>query len=624
MAQKRHALRMPGFRVVPVLAAIVMVAGMFPISTGAQAPPPVPPPCLTKIDFETNAAGVPLATGQIIDDEWAAWGIHVSAVGNSPGPNPAMVFNSAAPTGGDPDLGTPNQFYGGPGIGAGGGPGPGANTTALGKILIISEDNDPSDPDDDGQGGTITFTYDADAFIDSLEILDIEETAPATVRVYNASNQLLKSVPILTLGDNSYQTVVVNQGGVRKMVISLAGSGGLPSVTQSLPLLGCIGDYVWHDDNRNQDEDYGTEIGLAGVRVRLLKVVGNTLTLFRIATTNASGFYLFDKLEAGTYVIDVNEFDLLSHFPNGFLLTTNNEPYTYNLAAGEEHREADFGYDDLEGEVALGDWVWYDVNNNGQQDDGGPDEVGIPCVTVELLDSGGSPIGLTDTDSWGIYHFYGLAPGAYSTRVYPQDADIGAFITWKTAGTPSPTCNLGELPPVTQRANITTPPQKSTNLPNPGDFDWTLDYGFTDAPLAITLASFEAQPQASSMRVSWETVSELNNAGFNLYRGSSAAPESMLAYVASVAPGANYGASYEWFDTDVVSGQTYWYWLEDVDINGAATLHGPVSARYVTPTAVTLQAFDVASAPSIAIWAGLAGLVMMLAAVGMLGKRLAR
>lgn len=49
------------------------------------------------------------------------------------------------------------------------------------------------------------------------------------------------------------------------------------------------------------------------------------------------------------------------------------------------------------------------------------------------------------------------------------------------------------------------------------------------------------------------------------------------------------GFTYTWNDTDVVSGQTYYYWLEDVDLNGTTTLHGPVSVTVSAPTAVTIS-----------------------------------
>jgi hypothetical protein len=49
------------------------------------------------------------------------------------------------------------------------------------------------------------------------------------------------------------------------------------------------------------------------------------------------------------------------------------------------------------------------------------------------------------------------------------------------------------------------------------------------------------------------------------------------------------GAAYNFQDFDVAAGQTYFYALEDVDLNGAATLHGPVSVVFQAPTAVALD-----------------------------------
>jgi hypothetical protein len=123
---------------------------------------------------------------------------------------------------------------------------------------------------------------------------------------------------------------------------------------------------------------------------------------------------------------------------------------------------------------------------------------------------------------------------------------------------------------------------------------------YAGSPLAITLASFDAQAQSDHVRVAWETVSELNNAGFNLYRTSAAdqqpAPADLLAFVPSQAPGGTAGAAYSFRDSNVVGGQTYWYWLKDVELNGATALHGPVSVIYAAPTAVTLSAMQVGSA----------------------------
>ncbi|MCB0004484.1 MAG: hypothetical protein KDI07_14320 [Anaerolineae bacterium] len=132
-----------------------------------------------------------------------------------------------------------------------------------------------------------------------------------------------------------------------------------------------------------------------------------------------------------------------------------------------------------------------------------------------------------------------------------------------------------------------------TNLADTPDF-WYIDFVEVtyDSPLAVTLADFSAQQQDDHVLVAWETSSELDNQGFNLYRSTSdAAPEIQLnnALIPSQSPGSTSGHFYTWEDRDgLTPDTTYYYWLEDVSLSGATTLHGPVSATYSTPTAVTL------------------------------------
>ena len=115
----------------------------------------------------------------------------------------------------------------------------------------------------------------------------------------------------------------------------------------------------------------------------------------------------------------------------------------------------------------------------------------------------------------------------------------------------------------------------------------------TAGPLAVTLVSFAAEATPDGALVRWETVSEVDNAGFNLYRNTT--PDTvgeLLANVPSQAPGSTQGYAYSYDDADVQAGQTYWYWLEDVSLSGATTLHGPVSVTVQTPTAVSLAGFE--------------------------------
>jgi hypothetical protein len=108
-----------------------------------------------------------------------------------------------------------------------------------------------------------------------------------------------------------------------------------------------------------------------------------------------------------------------------------------------------------------------------------------------------------------------------------------------------------------------------------------------DAPLAIALARFDATATASGVMLTWETVSEIDNQGFHVLRsGSTDVSATAQAFVPSLAPGSSQGASYEWLDTDVSLGSTYFYWLEDISTSGILTRHGPVRIELQTPTAV--------------------------------------
>jgi len=98
-------------------------------------------------------------------------------------------------------------------------------------------------------------------------------------------------------------------------------------------------------------------------------------------------------------------------------------------------------------------------------------------------------------------------------------------------------------------------------------------------PTAVELARFEGWPEGPAIHIEWETVSEVDNLGFNLYRAD--APDGPYTklneeLIPSQAPGSPVGAVYVWLDETVQVGQTYYYKLEDVDIHGHTTLHGPV------------------------------------------------
>jgi hypothetical protein len=104
-------------------------------------------------------------------------------------------------------------------------------------------------------------------------------------------------------------------------------------------------------------------------------------------------------------------------------------------------------------------------------------------------------------------------------------------------------------------------------------------------PTAVKLLSFTGRPGLSGGQIgillAWETASEHDNAGFNLYRSTTLdAPGVQLneTLIPSKSPGSDQGAAYAFLDATAQTGVVYYYTLEDVDLYGNRTVHGPVTA----------------------------------------------
>ena len=178
------------------------------------------------IDFEQDGTGNTLQAGDLIDDDFIELGLMISTPGSGFG---AMIFDSANPTGGDVDLGTPTQ-PGGPGIGtdAGGGIG---NTEPQGNVLIISEDGDQSDPDDNAGGGVLRFEWDSLVRVTGVNLLDIDLNEQfVTVETLRDSNQV-NSYQAQNLGDNSYQELQISGDISDQLDINLVRSGAVTGLS---------------------------------------------------------------------------------------------------------------------------------------------------------------------------------------------------------------------------------------------------------------------------------------------------------------------------------------------------------------------------------------------------------
>lgn len=81
--------------------------------------------------------------------------------------------------------------------------------------------------------------------------------------------------------------------------------------------------------------------------------------------------------------------------------------------------------------------------------------------------------------------------------------------------------------------------------------------------------------------VEWSTTSELEIVGFNIYRSESL-EGNYLIINKNLIPSSKdplVGGKYTFPDLSVRPGHTYYYLLEDVDVNGTTSRHEPIKAK---------------------------------------------
>ncbi|HVM74503.1 MAG TPA: C25 family cysteine peptidase [Candidatus Saccharimonadales bacterium] len=127
-------------------------------------------------------------------------------------------------------------------------------------------------------------------------------------------------------------------------------------------------------------------------------------------------------------------------------------------------------------------------------------------------------------------------------------------------------CNTGTVSTTTSNVNPNTSSSVRSTI---------------QASTAVDLSAFNAFAQEDgTVRLVWRTHEESRNLGFHIYRedatGRRRVDATMIAGSALLVPGAkpqHAAKSYAWIDQHPVASAVYW--IEDVDINGTRTMHGP-------------------------------------------------
>ncbi len=179
---------------------------------------------------------------------------------------------------------------------------------------------------------------------------------------------------------------------------------------------GELGGRVFEDRNASGQQDLG-ELGLDGVTVTLTgtNILGSPVSA--ATTTDSSGNYRFVHLFPGTYAVtfvrpagfNTTDQDIGADGTDSDASIVTGSTGNYLLQPGERNVTVDAGYYQF---ASVGDFVWYDANNNGKQDVG---EAGIANVKVQLFRAAGTQVGAEQyTDASGKYLFTNLVPGDYS------------------------------------------------------------------------------------------------------------------------------------------------------------------------------------------------------------------
>lgn len=230
-----------------------------------------------------------------------------------------------------------------------------------------------------------------------------------------------------------------------------------------------LGNRVWLDKDNSAtiNTEDGNAPGVANVTVRLLNSTGSSQ--IATTTTDKNGYYRFDNLDAGTYIVEI----AASNFSNTGALKDhklssigpgeeldpdmngdNNDnginpskagqavrsgTVTLGPGASEPTGETDLsssgqGTDDsyanmtvdfgFIGTTSFGDTVYYDLDGDGTQD---ANEPGIPNVTVTLNCAGN--IQTMKTDASGKYLFTDLPPGTCTATVTQSDVPNASITT---------------------------------------------------------------------------------------------------------------------------------------------------------------------------------------------------
>ena len=160
-----------------------------------------------------------------------------------------------------------------------------------------------------------------------------------------------------------------------------------------------------------------------------------------------------------------------------------------------------------------------------------------------------------------------LPPGA--------SVHINFDVIIKNPVTPNFVKNQGTIAASNAPTTLTDDP----DTPAPNDPTVTFIPPGQGPPTAIQLLSFTARWQGQQVAVHWATGAELDTWGFHVYRSTTRQRSSASRITPAIllAVGRNGGASYSWIDTPNSQATIYYYWLQEIELDGTIHEYGPIA-----------------------------------------------
>ncbi|MBC1565679.1 SdrD B-like domain-containing protein [Listeria booriae] len=215
------------------------------------------------------------------------------------------------------------------------------------------------------------------------------------------------------------KNLMVKKWGSSLLVVSLVAGSLVPTLhpyqASAAVGQGVVTDTMFEDLNGNKIQDNG-EKGVAGIQVKLYNDQGQVV---KTVTTDATGKYLFDNLDDGTYYLNVDVNNLPSDeklfSAEGINPSDGNSSY-FTISNGSTVTGNFFTFTPVKqvGTSSIKDAMFEDLNGNSQKDSG---ENGVAGIKVQLYSDQGELIQTSTTDANGEYAFTEIPNGTYYIHV---------------------------------------------------------------------------------------------------------------------------------------------------------------------------------------------------------------